>query len=135
MGALISSKVNQWTLLVGAIPIVYALSLGRPSGIPLDARQTGELLLTSAQSLFAAVLVVNLRFRRSDALWLVLLFAGNFLFTSTEVRLVFAGIYLMLAFGMLAVFPERRREFLRLALSLPPQVSRSASSGGGTASG
>ena len=36
IGALISSKVNQWTLLVGAIPIAYAISLGAPSGLPLD---------------------------------------------------------------------------------------------------
>ena len=29
IGALISSKVNQWTLLVGTIPLVYSISLGR----------------------------------------------------------------------------------------------------------
>ena len=34
LGALISSKVNQWTLLVGALPIAYAVArgaLGRPA--------------------------------------------------------------------------------------------------------
>ena len=28
MGALLSSKVNQWTLLVGMLPVVYAISAG-----------------------------------------------------------------------------------------------------------
>src|SRR6266508_5354734 len=29
MGALLSSKVNQWTLLIGMLPVVYAVSAGR----------------------------------------------------------------------------------------------------------
>ncbi|MDP3062454.1 MAG: sodium:calcium antiporter, partial [Chloroflexota bacterium] len=50
MMALISSKVNQWTLLVGTLPVVYSVSLGRASGLALDSRQTEEFLLTAAQS-------------------------------------------------------------------------------------
>src|SRR5262249_32589707 len=70
IGALISSKVNQWTLLVGAIPLVYGLAaggmaLGNLTPMILDARQKEELLLTSAQSLFAAVVISDFRF----ALW------------------------------------------------------------------
>jgi cation:H+ antiporter len=120
IGALISSKVNQWTLLVGAIPIAYAISSGGVAGIPLDERQTGELFLTSAQSLLAAVLISTLRFKRSDALWLFLLFLGNFFFTGTEVRTIFTGIYLCLAIALLAVSEERRRHFVQLATTLPP---------------
>ncbi len=53
LGTLISSKVNQWTLLVGTIPIVFALSSGSFDGLPIDLHQRFELLLTAAQSLFA----------------------------------------------------------------------------------
>ena len=42
IGALISSKVNQWTLLVGAIPIVYMISSGGWRGLPLDGREAYE---------------------------------------------------------------------------------------------
>jgi len=28
MGTLVSSKINQWTLLVGMLPLVYAVGLG-----------------------------------------------------------------------------------------------------------
>ncbi|MHB1416512.1 MAG: sodium:calcium antiporter, partial [Chloroflexota bacterium] len=55
--AMLSSKVNQWTLLVGMLPLVYAAGLGRLSPLGLDARQTGEVFLTAAQSLFAVALL------------------------------------------------------------------------------
>jgi len=131
MGALISSKVNQWTLLVGAIPVAFALSRGGLDGIPLDARQTEELLLTSSQSFFALVLIADMRFKRSDALWLFMLFAGNLFFTSTEVRTIFTGIYLCLAIGILGISPARRRNFWRLARSLPERARDAPAPGAG----
>jgi cation:H+ antiporter len=67
IGALISSKVNQWTLLVGAIPLVYAISLGALTPMELDPRQKEELWLTSAQSLFAAVILSDFHFSRKSA--------------------------------------------------------------------
>ena len=101
IGTLISSKVNQWTLLIGAIPIAFALSSGGLAGLPLDERQTEELILTSAQSLLAAVLIVDLRFSRLEAVSLAALFLAQFLFTSTEVRYLFIGFYLVLAITLL----------------------------------
>jgi cation:H+ antiporter len=101
IGALISSKVNQWTLLVGAIPVAFALSAGELRGLPLDERQTEELVLTSSQSLLAAVLILDLRFTRREAVLLACLFLGQFLFTSTAVRYGFTAIYLALALILL----------------------------------
>jgi cation:H+ antiporter len=61
MGTLMSSKVNQWTLLVATLPLIYSISLGATDPLPLDRRQQGEVLLTAAQSLFAVVLLLDLR--------------------------------------------------------------------------
>src|SRR6185436_2466930 len=61
LGTLLSSKVNQWTLLVGTIPIVFAVSSASLHGLPLSEHQRYELLLTAAQSLFAVSLLANLR--------------------------------------------------------------------------
>jgi cation:H+ antiporter len=119
IGALISSKVNQWTLLVGAIPIAFSLSARTLHGLPLDDRQTEELVLTSAQSLMAAVLIADLRFSRVEALGLAALFLGQFLFTSTEVRWFFTGAYVALTVALLAGSQERRHEFFSLILSWP----------------
>jgi cation:H+ antiporter len=118
IGALISSKVNQWTLLVGAIPIAFCLSSQGLTGLPLDERQTEEIILTGAQSLFAAILIVDLRFRRIEALALVALFIGQLIFPSTEDRFVFIGIYLLLSAALL-VSPHRRRLLLGLIISAP----------------
>ncbi len=117
IGALVSSKVNQWTLLVGAIPIAYALSLGAPRGLPLDARQTEELLLTSAQSLLAAIMLSDLSFSRREALLLAALFTGQLFFPSTEARLWFTGLYLLMGIGILVFGPAtQRRNFLHLVV-------------------
>ena len=109
IGTLVSSKVNQWTLLVGAIPIAYALSIGGLQGLPLDERQTEELILTSSQSLLATVLIADLRFSRVEALLLAALFLAQFLLTSTEVRYLFIALYLVLALALLIAGGSRRR--------------------------
>jgi cation:H+ antiporter len=114
IGALISAKVNQWTLLVGALPIAYGLSAGTTSGLPLDARQTEELLLTSAQSLLAAVLIVELEFSRGEAVLLASLFGVQLLFPTPEVRTAFAVLYVIVALGLVAHSPMRRRALLAL---------------------
>lgn len=80
LGSLLSSKLNQWTLLVGMIPGVYAASSGSISpSINLDTHQFQEILLTAGQSLFAVALLVDLRLHVREALWLFILFAAQLL--------------------------------------------------------
>jgi cation:H+ antiporter len=115
IGALISSKVNQWTLLVGAIPIAFSISAGSLAGLPLDARQTEELILTSTQSLLAAILIADMHFSRRDAIILAALFVGQFAFPSTEVRYLFIAGYAVISVGLLvAGGAERRAMFFSL---------------------
>ena len=110
IGALVSSKVNQWTLLVGAIPIVYALSIGGFRGLPLDERQTEELLLTSAQSMLAAIMLADLKFSRREAITLALLFAAQLFLPSTTARWWFFAVYLAAAIGLLVWGPKQQRD-------------------------
>ena len=120
LGALLSSKVNQWTLLVGAIPIAFAMSSGAFIGMPLDSRQTEELWLTSAQSLLAVVIIADLRFTRLEAVALATLFFVQLLFPSQEVRLAFAVLYVLLAVGIVAFSAGDRRAGLR-TLAIGPR--------------
>lgn len=108
IGALISSKVNQWTLLVGAIPLVYALSAGHWTGMPLDHRQREELLLTSAQSLFAAIIISDFRFALWEALLLLGLFIAQFFFPQESIRYIFSGVYILAAIVLIATSRVRR---------------------------
>ena len=90
MGALISSKVNQWTLLIGTLPIAFMIGSGDwgiLNGLPLVSpteevnlffsRQQGEVFLTAAQSAFAIAVFVNLRMSRPEAWALFILFAAQ----------------------------------------------------------
>jgi len=78
MGSLISSKVNQWTLLVGMIPGVFALSSGSLAHpMPMGRFQMDEIMLTAAQSLLAVVMLASLRFSVWNALLLFTLFMGQ----------------------------------------------------------
>ena len=93
LGSLLSAKLNQWTLLVGMIPGVYALSRGTFAiPIPMDAQQMHEILLTAAQSLFAVVLIMRMRLSLSGALVLVALFIGQFIGPPLVGLLPFASI-------------------------------------------
>jgi cation:H+ antiporter len=95
--ALISSKVNQWTLLVGTLPLVFSISSGYVRPFELDTLQKHELWLTAAQSLFGVAILVNLRFGRLEAWMLFLLFAFQLVFSSTHqyVTWVYIGLALI----------------------------------------
>jgi cation:H+ antiporter len=120
LGALISSKVNQWTLLVGALPIAYCIASVSFRGLPLDTRQTEELYLTSAQSLLATLLISNLEITRMEAVMLAALFGVQLVFPSGEVRVAFCVLYLAIFLGLLIHSPVRRQALLDL-LRTPPR--------------
>ena len=76
----ISSKVNQWTLLIAMIPVVYFLVAWRQTdtiltSIVFDESQRLEILLTAAQGLFAAGCFMNLKLHRWEAWTLLSLWA------------------------------------------------------------
>lgn len=95
MKALISSKVNQWTLLIGTIPLVFSISSGTIRPFHLDTLQNHELFLTAAQSVFAVAILVNLKMDRLNGLLLLGLFSAQLIFES--IRLEVAAVYLVLA--------------------------------------
>ena len=113
LGTLVSSKVNQWTLLVGTLPIAFALASGTIHGLPIIARQREEVLLTAAQSFFAVVTLVNLSMSLREAAALFVLFWAQFL-TGAMVPpdwhgyelIAFSVVYLVL--GVLVLLRYRR---------------------------
>ena len=108
LGTLISSKVNQWTLLIGTLPLVFSLGAGTIAGLPLDGHQQEEVFLTAAQSLFAVAIISNLSISIGEALAMLVLFLGQFLIPVTVVRIGFAIAYLVLFVGLLAWRPQVR---------------------------
>jgi len=108
IGTLISSKVNQWTLLVGSLPLAY-LTGGGTTALHLDARQIEEFLLTATQTLLGVAALLALRFPRWAAWTLLALFAVQFALPSQTARYVLCGIYGAIA---LAALIRNRRHIL-----------------------
>lgn len=124
LGALVSSKVNQWTLLIGCLPIAYAISSGSINPLPTDTRQTEEVMLTAAQSLLAVVLLINLRMTLWEAGVLLVLFLAQFL---TPHSIVPRGAFSAMYFAFAAVFLARQffemRRFAHDPVA-PPEIAQ-----------
>jgi len=106
IGAMVSAKVNQWTLLIGTLPLVFSISHGSPAALHLDARQIEEILLTAAQSAFAVAVLANMRLSLLEAAGLLFLFLGQLAFPDPVVRYAFSAVYLALAVWM--IFRRRK---------------------------
>jgi cation:H+ antiporter len=118
LATLVSSKVNQWSLLVGTLPIVFAMSAGSLNGLPVDVVQREELLITAAQSLFAVALLVTLSITVYGALSLLGLFAAQFVLAATLPAplqslelLILSGVYLVAA---IVLFVRQRQALVAL---------------------
>jgi cation:H+ antiporter len=114
LGTLVSAKVNQWTLLVGTLPIVFAITSSSLHGLPIDATQREELLLTAAQSAFAVMILANLSISIREALALFTLFWAQFIIGAVVPsslhgieRNVMSVVYLVLAAAI--VIRDRHR--------------------------
>jgi len=79
--ALISSKLNQWTLLIGTLVVVYSVSLGFYGALPLDTHQAAEIWLTAAQSLFALAILITFTISLREAVALLGLFLAQLVYS------------------------------------------------------
>ena len=118
LGTLVSSKVNQWTLLVGTLPIAFAIASGSTHGLPIVGQQREELFLTAAQSVFAVAILLNLSMTVREAGIVFGLFIAQFIAGAVgpesihdEVRILTGVAYLVLGLG---VFITGRRDVPRL---------------------
>jgi cation:H+ antiporter len=126
LGTLVSSKVNQWTLLVGTLPIVFSIASGGLHGLPIAAEQREELFLTAAQSFFALAILSNLSMSVREALYLFGLFWAQFLVGAlvpeswhAAERIGVGGIYLALGLWLLIRDRQRLPRLLRDGFRVP----------------
>jgi cation:H+ antiporter len=144
LGALVASKVNQWTLLVGTLPIVYLIGKVTHNlpfsdgirGIPLTGELAGAMFVTSGQTLLAVAIMLNLMAHLWEAGLLFFLLVAQFFFPNPEITLpngqkshgpanffffqmdshiVFGVIYVALA---LVLFFRLRHEFVPIVRAM-----------------
>ncbi len=92
---LISSILSQWTLLLAMLPIVFSISSGAVSSIPLSTPIAGtsftlatEFLLTIATSLYASIFLLKMRFTLVEATSLLALWIIQFIWVSSRPTLI-----------------------------------------------
>jgi len=133
--ALISSKLNQWTLLIGTLSVVFSLAYGQYGVLPFDFKQAAEIWITAAQSYFALALLVNFEISVREALVLFVLFISqvalefmiiqDFLIggvSATDLLLAYTAIYMVVGTALFAI----RRQALREMLGLAADAGRTA---------
>jgi len=124
--ALISSKLNQWTLLVGTLAVVYSISAGAVGALPFDTKQAVEIWVTAAQSFFAIAILTNFEIDAREAVALLVLFSTQVLAefyvirtyaepaaTETSITILYAYTAVYLVLGA-ALFYVRRDSLQRL---------------------
>jgi cation:H+ antiporter len=123
--ALISSKLNQWTLLIGTLVVVYSIALGQYGVLPFDQKQAGEIWITAAQSFFALAVLINFRISVREAIAILVLFASQVLiefyfirtmpsFDTYQILIAFTAVYLVLGLAMFATRMDDVRQVTRL---------------------
>ena len=73
---MVSSNINQWSILSAMIPVLFVISHGSIVPLPFDEMQRHEILLTILQSFLGFLLLMNLRLVAYEAailftFWLV----------------------------------------------------------------
>lgn len=121
LATMMSDKINQWTLLVGMLPLAMSIGAGTLTALPLDARQHEEFFLTAAQSMFGIALLLRLRLSAGGAAALFGLFvvqvALALSFQGNELRTIQTLTWLAWGYIALAVviFAINGRALLELA--------------------
>ena len=140
--ALISSKLNQWTLLIGTLAVVFSIAAGHIGGLPIDEKQAAEIWITAAQSLFAIGILSNFEMSVREAIALLFLFASQVIAEfyviqtmseqaandiSITILYVYTVVYIVLSIGLFV----RHRESLRELLGRTATNAREAVGGSG----
>jgi cation:H+ antiporter len=89
---MVSSNINEWTMLAAMIPIIFSFSSGGISAIHFDQFQLVEILLTIVQSLLAFLLLINMRFSWYEAVVLFVLWAIQLIVPSIREEIIFVYI-------------------------------------------
>ncbi len=79
---MVSSNINQWSILSAMIPIVLVISAGELRPLAFDVHQREEILLTILQSFLGFLLLVNMELRFHEALILFIFWFAQFVMPS-----------------------------------------------------
>lgn len=88
---MVSSNINQWTLLTAMLPIVLSFSVGAVTPIVFDQEQRVELLLTLGQAVVGMIFLMNMQLAWYEAAVMFVFFWIPFVHSSWAKPV--AGLY------------------------------------------
>jgi len=86
---MVSSNINQWSILSAMIPIVFVISAGHIQPLQFDEMQRHEILLTIMQSFLGFILLLNLELKVHEAFVLFLFFLIQFVLPQTREVMIY----------------------------------------------
>jgi cation:H+ antiporter len=124
---MVSSNINQWTLLVAMLPVVLSISVGSPTVIHFDEQQKLELLMTLGQALVGMMFLINMELASWEATTLLLLFFVPF-FHPAAAKLVTAAYFLWAGVELVRMILGRGEltAFVKFAETWKAHVTRGA---------
>lgn len=93
---LISSVINQWTVLPALMVLVYCISKGKPVPVVFDHHQKIEIVLTIAQTILASIFLLNMEMEWFDAAMLFILLFAQFILPHLREEMIFVYIFFIL---------------------------------------
>jgi cation:H+ antiporter len=86
---MVSSNINQWSILSAMIPILFVISAGTIKPLQFDEFQRQEILLTILQSFLGFLLLLNLELRFHEALVLFTFWLIQFVIPSSRHTMIY----------------------------------------------
>ena len=105
---MVSSNINQWSILSAMIPVLFVISAGRVQPLVFDEFQRHEILLTILQSLLGFLLLLNMQLKFHEALILFVFWLVQFMVPSWREAMIW--VYLgWCGIEVLKILVSRRR--------------------------
>jgi cation:H+ antiporter len=102
----VSSNINQWSILSAMIPILFVISAGKMQPLVFDAFQRQEIILTILQSFLGFLLLLNLELKMHEAAILFVFWFVQFVVPSWREAMIY--VYLGWCLIELAMLIARR---------------------------
>lgn len=86
---MVSSNINQWSILSAMIPVLFVISAGEIKPLMFDAMQRHEIILTILQSFLGFLLLMNLELVMWEALILFVFWVIQFFFPDSRETMIY----------------------------------------------
>jgi cation:H+ antiporter len=90
---MVSSNINQWSILSAMIPIVFVISAGKIQPLMFDSFQRHEILLTILQSFLGFLLLMNMELKVHEALILFVFWLTQFVMPDWREAMIWVYLF------------------------------------------